>query len=558
MPRLVALIAILVAITCRGWLHFSTNLVPGMNGGYYLVQARSLLEKGTLGIPDLPLVFTLQACLAQVIHLFSFLDLNHSIMLAVKVADSVLPSLAIIPIMLLGVVWSRGGKIDLLLAAIMGLAVMAGPAALSMVGEFEKNSLGLALLCTLAWAMRRWGQAPSRGKALTAAGVLGLIGITHIGVFGTALIFAGGTFLALAMADGREGVKRVARLLVIAIPLVLVAGALVYWKFDPSRIHKLLHAFSEPADYLSGGMPGPIGPGGNMPGGPPSNVTQWLPGLLFALVVISAVIVAWFRRTPENRATVAVITGAALTVVALTGPWVLGDKVMRFYLNAIPLALLCLLYLGLSIRPVIGRTVFGILLLGTLVATSGPRLMAGGKPIITEEAQAELRALAVSVDEPAQTLIVARHGLEWWTAWTLHTHIAQAQALTAEDWKKFKYVWFIEQKKGMGQPSMMGGPMGFGGPPRGPGGPGVRRRGPEGEKGEPPPDFMRPPMNGGPGGGRGPMFGGMMGAAIPDDAEILHNGEFFKLAWVKQPPAFVLERETVPLDPFANWDAITK
>ena len=555
MPRLIAFVAIIAAIACRAWLHFTTALVPGMNGGYYLVQARSLLEKGKLGIPDLPLTFSLHAGLAALIHTFSFLDQNQAVILAVKLADSVLPALAVIPVMLLGMAWSRGGKLDPWLAALIGLGVAAGPAALTMVGEFEKNSLGLALLCGLAWAMRRWAQHPDRNTTLTAAAVLGLIGITHIGVFGTALVFTGSTFAALALAEGREGLKRVARLLVFAAPVVVVAGVLVFWKFDPSRIHKLLHAFSEPADYLSGGMPGPMGPGGNMPGGPPVNWMQWLPGLLFALVVLGAAVVAWFRRTNENRATVAVITGAAMTVIALTGPWVHGDKVMRFYLNAIPLALLCLLYLVLSIRSSGGRLAAGIVLLGALVAVTAPRLSAGGKPIITEEAQAELRELAKAVEEPSQTLIVARHGLEWWTAWTLHTHIAQAQALTTEDWKNFKYVWFIEQKKGMGQPSMMGGMFGFGGPPRGPGRPGGKGPGPGG------PDMGQPPpaMGGRPGGGRGPMGGGgMMGVAMPDDAVIHHNGEFFRLGWVKHPPAFVTERESVPLDPFNDWDAAKK
>ena len=50
----------------------------------------------------------------------------------------------------------------------------------------------------------------------------------------------------------------------------------------------------------------------------------------------------------------------------------------------------------------------------------------------------------------------------------------------------------------------------------------------------------------------------MMGAPIPDDAEILHDGEFFKLARITTPPAFVREREASPLDPFGEWDALTR
>ena len=53
------------AVAARSWLLWSTPLVPGMNGGYYLVQARALQEHGRLGIPDLPLTFILQATVAK-------------------------------------------------------------------------------------------------------------------------------------------------------------------------------------------------------------------------------------------------------------------------------------------------------------------------------------------------------------------------------------------------------------------------------------------------------------------------------------------------------------
>ncbi len=46
-----------LAVTARAWLHFTTSYVPGLNGGCYLVQARSLIEHGVLGIRDVPLMF---------------------------------------------------------------------------------------------------------------------------------------------------------------------------------------------------------------------------------------------------------------------------------------------------------------------------------------------------------------------------------------------------------------------------------------------------------------------------------------------------------------------
>src|SRR5579862_7176871 len=128
---------VLIASVARGWLLFSTPLVPGMNGGYYLVQARSVLTKGTLGVPDLPLTFYVQAALARVIEFVSHRGLEPSVLLAVKLADAVLPALIAVPVFLLVRRWGKAanapGWIALAAAAI---AALSAPA-LSMVGDFE-------------------------------------------------------------------------------------------------------------------------------------------------------------------------------------------------------------------------------------------------------------------------------------------------------------------------------------------------------------------------------------------------------------------------------------
>ncbi len=539
MLRRLALFIVLIAIAARASLHWSTPLVQGMNGAYYLVQSRSLIEKFALAIPDLPLVFIIQACFAKVVHWCSFLSLNDSVLFAVKSVDSVLPALSVIPIMLLGSRWSKGDKVDLGIIALGALLVPAGAPSLMMVGDFEKNSLGLALLCTLAWALHRWAAEPTRQRMLVAVSLLGLIGITHIGVLGTTLIFVGFSLIALAIAHGREGMLKVAKLALFAAPVIIVAASLVFWKFDPSRVQKLIHAFSEPSDYLSS-SPGPGGMSGG-PGmmGPPgmggSGMFVYAPMVGFALAAIPALALVWWKRKTIGIENIAVITGAALTVIAITGPWVQGDKVMRFQLNAVPLAMLCLLFALLQIPHRWARGVPGLLILIAALTPTAMKLRDGARPIITVAAQAELKTLAASVEHPESTLIVARHGLEWWTAWTLHTHIAQAQALKPDDWKKYKYVWFIEQKKGQGM-------MPFGPPGMMPGG-------------SPPPGMIPPNQRTGERGrrDRGPGGGPMMSMPIPDDAEILHDGEYFKLAWVREVPASILRADANPLDVFADW-----
>jgi hypothetical protein len=265
--------------------------------------------------------------------------------------------------------------------------------------------------------------------------------------------------------------------------------------------------------------------------------------IAFSLASLSALGIAWWKRRTLGLANLALITGAALTVIVLTGPWVQGDKVMRFQLNAVPLALLCALFALLQIPHRWARGIPGVLMLAAALVPTAMKLREGPRTIISIEAWKEMQSLATSIENPKDTLIVARHGLEWWTAWTLHTHIAQAQALTADDWTKYQHVWFIEQKKGMNMP-MGGGPPGMG---RGPDDRRPRERG-----GDFPPGMMPPPgmINAGPP-GRG--RGGMMGPSIPNDAEVLHDGEFFKLAWVREAPEFVRSKEANPLDVFGSF-----
>lgn len=562
MPRLTVLSAVLIAAAARAELLFSTDLMPGMNGAYYLVQARSLLEKGALAIPDLPLVFSLHALLALVIEVVTPLARQEAVFWAVKLGDSLLPALGVLPVMALAAGWAARTRVNGLLAFLAALLVPASGIALTMVGDFEKNSLGVALLCTLAWALHEWMNHHGRRRALIAVGLLGLVGITHIGVFGSALIFVGCTLGALAVTQGREGLRKVLRMAVFAVPVALVAGGIVFWKFDPERVQKLMGAISEPTEFLSGGMrPPAMGDDG----------LNWFPFLAFALAVLPGAAVACWRRRGLPQGTVALVVGAAVAVIALTGPWVQGDKMFRLQMNAAPLAVLCLLFALLQIRRDWLRGGVGVAVLGLLLTPSVFRVQAGGHPIITEEAQAELKELAACVEEPAQTLVVARHGLEWWTAWTLHTHIAQAQALTPEDWQRYKYVWFLEEKRGgmgmnMGPPGMMmGGPPGQGGGRgrpeedswlgtvlrlltsggRGQGGgpPGMTMRPGGGAGGPPnggPPGMSGPGMNGPGGRGGRPGGGGMMGVAMPDNASLLHEGEHYRLGWVAEVPEFVL------------------
>lgn len=568
----VTLVVFVLAALARAALLFEHDMVPGMNGAYYLVQARSLMEKAALAIPDLPLVFVLHAGAAMVLGWFGLAE-REAVLLAVKLGDSLLPALAVIPALALASSWAgRRVYSDIVLAAGLALLIPAGGIALGMVGDFQKNSFGVALLCGLVWALWRWAEHHDWRRGLLVLVLLGAIGLTHIAVFGTALIICAVVLMAQLLTSGSAQRRRVMLLALLAAPVAALCAGIVFWKFDPARVERLIGAFLDPGGFFGGGP---------MPGLPGMNRSlYWQPALGFALLALPAWMVAWKKRGETGAGKFAVITGMVIAVIAITGPWVQGDKMHRLQMNAAPLVLLCLMFALLQLQRGWLRVLMGVPVLALLMASAMMRWEAGARPIISEGTRAELQELAAWVEKPERTLVVTRHGLEWWTAWEWRSHIAQAKALKEEDWEKYDFVWFLEETRGG-----RGGPGGPGGlPPRmngmppgmgpraegsgpewwrralmslanpgmgGPGGLGRPRNGPPGEG---PPMFdgpgSRPPMMGGPPWMDGPPMpmaggppmrggGGLMSAPMPPDAVLLHEGRSLRLGWVRDAPDFV-------------------
>jgi hypothetical protein len=158
-----AIVALGVAL--RAWLQFRTPLVPGINGAYYLVQARAMAERGTLAVPDLPLTFVVQAALARVVEWAGGLTLEQAVLFAVKVSDSLLPPLVALPVAWMGWRWTRreDGAVSPAIWLAPALLVACGAQALQMTGDFQKNSLALVWLAALAPFTHR--SSPRRGRA---------------------------------------------------------------------------------------------------------------------------------------------------------------------------------------------------------------------------------------------------------------------------------------------------------------------------------------------------------------------------------------------------------
>ena len=460
----VVLTAILsLAVAVRAWLLFSTPFMPGVNGAYYLIQTRALLDRGTLGLPDMPLTFGVQAALAGLLAWPGWMASSDAILLAVKLCDAVLPVLVALPVFLLIRRWAaclgRGDAVPLVGAA---LSVLALPWLL-IVGELQKNSLALVFLALLMLLLRDWLQTPARRRGAALLACLVPLGLTHIGVLGVALVLVGATLLVFGIRQGRQ-LKPWDYLPWILAGLVILAAtsALVAWKFDSSRIERLATALSNPSAFASDGRQGPAAPSGE------SFLETWWSFAAFSLAVFPSLVLAWRRRRELEPADLALIVGSAVTVLMITGPWFGADKELRFSLIALlptlPLVGFAVLHLE---RAWLRRTLLGVAVAAGLV-TSLPAITQGGRAVLDQPTMEELGSLAPLITDPARTTIVTEHGAEWWCAWLLRVHIAQAESFRPEDREEGEDYLFLDVKTGRADLVGRGGPPSRGPPPDAP------------------------------------------------------------------------------------------
>jgi hypothetical protein len=439
-------LVLLAAIAVRAAILFSSPLPPGMDAAYYPVQARSLLEDGRFLYHDLPLRFAIDAALSMGLMAVAKLDIDAATLLASRLTDTVLPPLVAVPIVLLGRRFARGQgdrwtALAWSVAAAALLATVSYPI-LRMTGDFQKNALGLVWLAAAAWGLHRALAEPRRvsGWCWTALAV-GLAATTHVGAFGATAVLVAVALGTAAVAWSEVSVRRLALLGVGGTALAALALGAV-WVASPERARALLDA---PLRIF--GMSAAASGAGPRAGGG----LAWGGAALVVLIVGFALRRLWVERSTTPLADRAVVLAAGATAALLTCPLLSGEYLMRFALMApVPLAI-AVAYL-LVRRTVEGRRTWPTVVvagaaLGSGLAGFAPSFLptppnrsgtmqTGERPprggplfmqVVSDEGAAELRELRPLIPDPKRTLVVARHGLEWWAAFLLHTPVRQGR-----------------------------------------------------------------------------------------------------------------------------------
>lgn len=444
---------IAAAVVTRLIINFSTYLMPGLMPAYNLIQTRSLLETGHLGFADFPFVFYFEAGFAKVLNFFGLCDLSTCIMTASKITDSILYPLIAIPIFLLAKTIAKDIKTSRWLLFIPPLMLTISISGFMMMADFQKNSIGLA------WAMFYiyflYQSVKDGGiKNYLLSGVFFLLtGLTHLGCLGFIVAYTAGFFF-FAIIFQRE--RRV-NLLKVSGLLILVAGviALTLFFLDPTRLERLISIIRLPLTMFEN--PTIIGVFfGQIPLQPPNFINVFLANLSAILGIILFIIKK--KEIPINEK-ILLLTSASMAAFTAS-PFLESELGNRLYMMAyVPSAIVTVFLLKYTYSKWLRVTLSVLILALTVFLAPAAVYIRSGK-CITDEAYQDLLKLKSVIKNPDKTLIITRHGLEYWSAWALEVDVGSGRDMTDEDLKKYDAVYYLRQESGQGN----FGPFGPGGP----------------------------------------------------------------------------------------------
>ncbi|MFA7044400.1 MAG: hypothetical protein WC186_08645, partial [Bacteroidales bacterium] len=216
----------LIALSIRLYLNFSQELIPGVNGGYYPLQVRSILTNGLLGFSDMPLLFYFDAYLIKFITFFGLSLTDTLIMNVVKIVDSFSIPLLLIP--LYKIIRLEGHKTPKIFeTSIISFAVLSF-SPLILTSDLQKNALAITFLFCFVGYLLSYLNNKKRFEMILSIVFLILIGLTHFGTFIIAVLFL---VLIIGYIYKRKAI--------IPLSIVILIGLGFIAAFDITRLNRL-------------------------------------------------------------------------------------------------------------------------------------------------------------------------------------------------------------------------------------------------------------------------------------------------------------------------------
>ena len=432
---LIALITVLVA----GWILRAQvtvvhDLIPGVNGAYYLIQARAILHTGALGIPDFPLLFYLQAGLGALFSLFT--PMNRAIFIAVRLTDTIIPVLIAVPVFLFVRAFYGAGKqryTTIIGALSVGLIAVGNRGLLHMAGDFQKNAAALPLFLTFAFFLYLSLRNHRRRDIIVTLIFFCLTCLTHIGVAALALLFTG--FVVMTDIISNKNYRQALVIVSVLTASLSLSLGLVFL-FDPERVVKLLAASFNPGKLFEGSLVSTWAEIGFRI--PPLDIDGIVLGNVTGIIGLATAVL--YRKRMDHP-TSNVLYAASLTALVFASPLIGRDLAQRLSLMAFVPGLIPLAFIVSRQR---WLAIFSLVTAVVLFVTTVLGLTGNFQQTITPAAYAELQSFKKALPG-GNTMVIARHGLEWWAAWTMDTKVANKPEAVLNTWDTYDAVFFLEE-----------------------------------------------------------------------------------------------------------------
>lgn len=406
-------------VIIRLYINFSTDLVPGLNGGYYPFQVRNVLETGWLGFPDMPLLFFVNAFFVKIASIFTTLD-DSLIIFINKVVDSFSLGFIVIPFYYFYKKYASNTlsrRFEIALIAFATLSI----APLILTSDTQKNAAAIPFLVFFVDQLFQFLDTKNqKAFGLTILSLL-LIGLTHFGVFSVALLYL---FSSLFVHYKKKAILPVLGIGIISLGFIFF--------FDASRAIRLLQSaflmVQRPA-LLTG---------------------HFSPMLFFNIVIGFPIIYYGIKLIRQGKLDHKPFQKEILIInyivfFILSFPLMSHDFAMRLSLMAfVPFFMMTLLTGQFFSKRLfrIATIILSIIVFGSVVGT----ILKPQNPAVPNEAVKDLKNLAAVIDNE-NTLIIAKHGLEWWTAWQTRAKVGQEKAVDEATFSKYETVISLSIKE---------------------------------------------------------------------------------------------------------------
>ncbi len=404
-------VALVALVAWSTWLHWqSLTVTPfplGVDGYFYPVQLRALLEDGGLQYPASPLTFWWLAPFAAATDPITGTKLGA----ALGCALVALPAYGI------------GTHLTKLRGAGLVAAAVAATASTSayLASEFVKQGIGLTVALTAIWLVLRAFMTPSRPRILAALAAIVATSLAHKLAAAIVLAIVVPAALEELRARGELRGRRLLYVLLAAVTvilLVLVLGAIAPNRFlSGSDLSLVGTLFSSTAHWDAPALVMPR-----------TRLTFDHEALIAGgICVVAAVLLALRIGEPPRAGAKAVAWGLIVLGILLALPWLAVDdpQGLGFRLRVtafVPLAIGAALVAAAPVRLLEGWRRDAALIVLALVVTRAPHTRTQGRVIPHPAMVAAVMATATKIPAGTTVIVPERHIL-FMTAWYAHAPV---------------------------------------------------------------------------------------------------------------------------------------